>query len=73
MGLQNLIGKADRLNSYATFRGRPDLFEQDLARVRKVTSADVRRVASTYLLQPRVVLSIVPKGRRDLAAGGATP
>ena len=72
-GLQNLIGKSDRLNFYATFRGRPDLFDQDLARVRKVTAADVRRVASTYLLKPRVALSIVPRGRRDLASSGATP
>ena len=71
--LQNLLGKADRLNSYATIRGRPDLFDQDLERVRRVTSADVRRVATAYLLKPRVVLSIVPRGRRDLAATGATP
>jgi zinc protease len=71
--LQTLLGKADRLNSYATFRGRPDLFEQDLERVRKVTSEDVRRVASTYLLKPRVVLSIVPKGHPELAAPAATP
>jgi zinc protease len=71
--IQNLLGKADRLNSYATFRGQPDLFNQDLARYQKVTAADVKRVVKTYLLRPRVVLSMVPKGRRDLAAGGATP
>jgi zinc protease len=71
--LQNLIGKADRLNSYATYRGQPDLFNQDLERYQKVTAEDVRRVVKTYLLRPRVVLSVVPKGRRDLAAGGATP
>ena len=71
--IQNLLGKADRLNSYATFRGQPDLFNQDLARYQKVTTDDVKRVVKTYLLKPHIVLSIVPKGRRDLAAGGANP
>ena len=30
--LASTLGKADRLNSYATFRGRPELFNEDLAR-----------------------------------------
>ena len=71
--IQNLLGKADRLNSYATFRGKPDMFNEDLARYQKVTADDVKRVVKTYLLKPHIVLSVVPKGRRDLAAGGANP
>jgi zinc protease len=67
--IETLLGKADRLNSYATFRGKPDLFNQDLDRYRKVTTEDERRVAQTYLSRPRAVLSVVPKGKRDLAAG----
>ena len=35
---------------------------------RGVTSADVKRVANTYLGAGRVVLSIVPEGKTDLAA-----
>ena len=66
--LRALLGKADRINSYMTFRGKPDLFNEDLERVRKVTAADVQRVAQTYLTKPRVILSTVPNGKKDLAA-----
>ena len=44
MSLASTLGKADRLNSYYTFRGEPDLFNEDLARFRAVTADDVRRV-----------------------------
>ena len=67
--LASTLGKADRLNSYATFRGRPELFNEDLARYRAVTADDLRRVALSYLVdKPHVVLSVVPNGRRELAA-----
>jgi zinc protease len=72
-GVETLLGKADRINGYMTFRGRPDLFNEDLQRYHDVTLADVKRVAETYLGRPRVVLSIVPKGKRDLAAAGVSP
>jgi zinc protease len=68
-GLQTLLGKADQLNAYLTYNGRPEMFDEDLARYRAVTADDVRRVARTYLVQkPHVALSVVPKGRKDLAA-----
>ena len=70
--VETLLGKADRLNNYATFHGTANLFKEDLDRYRKVTTQDVRRVAQTYLTRPRVVLSVVPKGHRELAAE-ATP
>jgi zinc protease len=66
--LRALLGKADRINSYMTFRGKPDLFNEDLERVRKVTAADVQRVTQTYLTRPRVILSTVPNGKKELAA-----
>ena len=67
--LSTLLGKADRINSYVTNRGDPQAFNEDLARYRSVTADDIRRVAQTYLAgKPRVVLSVVPNGRRDLAA-----
>jgi zinc protease len=68
--LQTVLGKADRINSYMTYRGKPDLFNEELEAVRKVTAADVRRVAQTYLTRPKVVLSIVPQGKKELAAQG---
>ncbi len=67
--LASTLGKADRLNSYNTMRGTPNLFNQDLARSRAVTAADIKRVAGQYLVhQPKVVLSIVPNGHTELAA-----
>ncbi len=67
-------GKADRLNYYNYFVGTPDYFQQDLDRYRRVTGADVQRAARQYLLQNRVVLSVVPQGRQNLAVTeGATP
>ena len=66
--LQSLLGKADRINSYMTFRGKPDLFNEELENVRKVTAADVKRVVQTYLTRPHVVISTVPNGKKDLAA-----
>ena len=67
--ITSVAGKADRLNSYQTFRGQADLFNQDLARTRAVTPEDVRRVARIYLQgKPKVALSVVPLGRPDLAS-----
>ena len=67
--LASTLGKADRLNSYSTFRGKADLFNEDLARSRAVTAADVQRVANQYLAgHPKVILSTVPNGHRELAA-----
>jgi len=65
--LERVLAKANQLNSYYYFTGNPDYFAQDLARYRAVTSDDVRRAAATYLLAPKVVLSVVPEGKRELA------
>jgi len=37
-----------------------------------VTAADIKRVITTYLRGPRVMLSIVPTGKRELAATRVT-
>ena len=74
--LATVLGKADRLNSYLTYNGKADLFNEDLARYRAVTADDIRRVANTYIVdKPHVVLSVVPNGKRELAAqpGEMTP
>ena len=60
--------KADRLNAYYYATGTPDWFQQDLERYRKVTVADVRRVVRKYLNAGRVTLSVVPQGKKELAA-----
>ncbi len=60
-GLQNVLGKANEMNGYATFIGKPDYFQADLDRYRKVTPADIQRVAKTYLTKDRFVMSFVPR------------
>jgi zinc protease len=66
-GMQTVLGKADQMNSYATFTGNPDRFQADLDRYRKVTAADVQRVANTYLNGNRLVMSFVPRKERAVS------
>ena len=70
--LASVLGKADVLNSYNYLVGNPDYVQQDAARYEHVTAADVQRVAKTYLGRPKIVLTVVPEGKRDmmLTAGG---
>ncbi|MEX0602214.1 MAG: insulinase family protein, partial [Bacteroidota bacterium] len=64
-------GKANQLNSYFFHTGNPDYFQEDLARYRALDPKDVSAVAVTHLRDDgRVVLSIVPNGKKDLGAGG---
>ena len=72
--ISTVLGKADRLNYYNYFVGTPDYLKQDLERYDRVTLADVQRVARQYLVaQPKVVMTVVPEGKQELAlkAGGA--
>jgi zinc protease len=62
-------GKADQMNSYYLHTGNPDYFEEDLARYRALSPADLRAAAQRFLGPGRVVLSIVPQGQKELAAG----
>ena len=60
--------KADRLNAYFYQTGTPDSFQADLDRYKGVTAADVQRVVKQYLRTNRVMASVVPQGKPDLAA-----
>jgi zinc protease len=66
--LEFVSAKADQLSSYYFLTGQADGFQADLDRYRSVTAEDVKRVVQRYLTRPRVMLSIVPQGKRDLAA-----
>jgi zinc protease len=66
-------GKDDQLNNYATFLNNPGYFEQDLARYRGVTAADVQRVARQYLTDKRYILSVVPRAAGPTGAAGPAP
>ena len=67
-GLESNLGKAERLNSGAVFYGNPGHFSIDYQKTLAVTAADVKRVASQYLTRARIVLSVVPKGKKDQAS-----
>jgi zinc protease len=66
-------GKSDQLNAYNTFLGDPGFFDRDLSRYRQVTTASLQEAVGRYLHHSRrVALSVVPKGRGELALPGST-
>ncbi|MCS6874688.1 MAG: insulinase family protein [Pyrinomonadaceae bacterium] len=60
LGLQTVLAKADAMNENAVFYGKPDRFQEELEEYLKVTPEDISRVANKYLIQNRLVMSIVP-------------
>jgi len=70
-GLESNLGKANQLINGAVFYGDPGQFRTDYQKTMAVTAADVKRVASQYLTRSRIVLSVVPKGKRDQASKAA--
>jgi len=67
-GLESNLGKANQLISGAVFDNNPAQFKTDYQKTLAVTAADVKRVANQYLTRPRIVLSVVPKGKKDQAS-----
>jgi zinc protease len=66
-------GKSDQLNQYNVFMGDPGYFGHDLQRYRDATAASVAGAARRALLDaPRVAVSVVPRGRLDLALPDST-
>jgi zinc protease len=65
-------GKSDQLNAYNVFLGDAGYFDRDLARYRKATARDLTRASREWLgYDRRVVLSVVPHGRGELALPGS--
>jgi zinc protease len=66
-------GLANQINQYNQYTGDPGYLPKDIERLRRVTAADVRRVAQAYL-QPnaRVIVAGVP-GKPDLGPDVPTP
>jgi zinc protease len=65
-GLQNVGGfggKADQLNLYYFHTGQPDFADADLARYRRLSTADVSAAVHRWLRAPAVVLNVVPRSR----------
>ena len=66
--LESNRGKAEILNSGAAFHGDPGYFKTAYTKLKAVSAADVQRVAAKYLGAGRVVLSVVPTGKPELAS-----
>jgi zinc protease len=67
-------GKSDQLNAYNMLLGTPGFFARDLDRYRTATRDSVRSAVARYVRGPaRVELSVVPRGRRELALAGSEP
>jgi zinc protease len=66
-------GKSDQMNAYQVLLGNPTFFRADLARYLSSTAASIARAMTGDLSRPRVTLSVVPRGRLDLAAADSEP
>jgi zinc protease len=68
--LESIFVKADQLDSYQFRTGNPDFFNEDLARYRALEPGDVQAIVQSVLKDnARVILSVVPQGKPELAAG----
>jgi zinc protease len=66
-------GLANQMNQYNQYTGDPGYLPKDIERIRRVTAADVRRVARAYLQQrQRAVVTAVP-GTPNLGPEVPTP
>ncbi len=66
-------GKSDQLNQYNVFVGDPGYFDRDLRRYREATPASVADATRRALVgAARVAVSVVPRGRLDLALPDST-
>jgi zinc protease len=67
-GLQSNLGKSNQLADGAGYHDDPGYFRTEYQKRRAVTVEDVKRVAHKYLTAGRIVLSVVPEGKSELAA-----
>ncbi|WP_261815944.1 M16 family metallopeptidase [Vibrio gallicus] len=71
--LQSVRGKVTQLASNQTFYDQPDRLQIELDNYRKVTPASVYKAFETFVPNKnKVVLSVVPKGKLELAVREAT-
>ena len=68
-GLQSVSGKVSTLAAFQTFTGSPAGIGEEIQRYLHVEIDDVQRTFKQYIAgKPSVILSIVPKGKLELAA-----
>jgi predicted Zn-dependent peptidase len=67
-GLESNLQKAEILAGGAVFHNDPGYYRTQYAESQSVTAAEVKRVAGRYLTRGRVVLSVVPLGKKQDAS-----
>jgi zinc protease len=72
-GLEPVRSKAEAIARGQTYFDDPLHYQTELREAAAVTPDDVQRVAHQYLTSGRVVLSMVPAGKLDLASKPAQP
>ncbi len=71
--LEDVGNKADMLNNYYQLTGSPDFFNEDLSRYKALDPPDITAAALSFLGDNnRLLFSIVPKGKNDLAMPKST-
>jgi zinc protease len=66
-------GKSDQLNAYNVFLEDSDYFDMDLDRYRLSTADALQQTVRVLPPDRRVALSVVPRGRVELALEGSAP
>ncbi len=67
--LENMGERADQINAYYCQTGIPDYFKSDLARYAAVAPSSVVSATRAYIRDDgRVVISVVPRGKPELAS-----
>lgn len=71
--LQRIYIRDSLLVEGQLFQNNPSALLDDAAAARKLTPAELQRVARKYLVPERVVLSVVPAGKLDLVSKPSEP
>lgn len=73
-GISSILDKSFQLARYNEYAGSPGFIGKDIANIKAVTVADVKRVYEKYIKgKPYVETSFVPKGKADLAVVNSVP
>jgi zinc protease len=67
-GLESNLNKAFILSQGQVFHNDPGYYRKQYSDAESVTAAEVKRVANRYLTKGRVVLSVVPMGKKQDAS-----
>jgi len=67
-GLESNLGRSMRLADGLGYENDAGSFQTEYQKMLAVTPADVKRIANKYLTKGRVVLSVVPIGKKEMAS-----